>query len=275
MVEDLLKNSNLLNLNKNKTFVMGILNLTPDSFYDGGKNLTKNNILSSLSSLSNADIIDVGAESSKPFSNPITISEELRRLEILNDIDLNDNFLSIDTYKPEVIKYAIKNGYSMINDISGGGVDNSNIILAAEYNVPIVLMHMKGNPANMQNSPRYTNVVDEIKYFFEQKINFVEKEGINKDNIILDPGLGFGKTALHNYEIILNLKDLKKIGYKILIGASRKSFLSNEDSSKDRIYPSIGIASISIINGADIVRVHDVNETIMMTNAIDKIKYLN
>ena len=254
---------------------MGILNLTPDSFYDGGKNLTKNNILSSLSSLSNADIIDVGAESSKPFSNPITISEELRRLEILNDIDLNDNFLSIDTYKPEVIKYAIKNGYSMINDISGGGVDNSNIILAAEFNVPIVLMHMKGNPANMQNNPKYNNVIDEIKYFFEQKINFVEKEGINKDNIILDPGLGFGKTALHNYEIILNLKDLKKIGYKILIGASRKSFLSNEDSPKDRIYPSIGIASISIINGADIVRVHDVNETITMTNVIDKIKYLN
>ena len=254
---------------------MGILNLTPDSFYDGGKNLTKNNILSSLKSLSNADIIDVGAESSRPFSNPITLSEEIRRLDILNDIDLKDNFLSIDTYKPDVIRYALKNGYSMINDISGGGVDNSNIILAAEFNVPIVLMHMKGNPANMQNSPRYTNVVDEIKYFFEQKINFVEKEGINKDKIILDPGLGFGKSALHNYEIILNLEEFKKIGQKILIGASRKSFLSNEDKPKDRIYPSIGVASISIMNGADIIRVHDVNETIMMTKIIDKIKYLN
>ena len=275
IIEDLQKHkSTLLNLKDNKTYLMGILNLTPDSFFDGGeysKSLYSDNYKSLFKY---ADIVDVGAESSRPFSNPISVAEELDRLSIINEIDLSDKLLSIDSYKEEVIEACLENGFNMINDISGGGKNNENINLASKYNVPIVIMHMKGTPTNMQVNPKYSNVIDDIKYFFECKLNYVEKHGINKKNIILDPGIGFGKSSKDNYKIILNLKEFKDFGPKLLIGISRKSFLSIEnDSPSDRLYSSLGALSVAILNGADIVRVHDVEKTAKMIMPIDQMKY--
>ena len=251
---------------------MGILNITPDSFYDGKKSLTAKSIQNNLSEIINADIIDVGAESSRPFSAPVNEEDELKRLSLLNDCDFNDKILSIDSYKYNVIKHCLDNGFRMINDISGGGNNFDNINLACEYNVPIVLMHMQGTPENMQQKPYYYNVIDQIKSFFDKRINYASKIGMKEKDIILDPGIGFGKTIKDNDEIILNLSSLKKEGYPLMIGVSRKSFLSNDDRPESRLSASLGILAISIMNGANIVRVHDVCESINMIKIIDRIK---
>ena len=252
---------------------MGILNITPDSFYDGGKNLILEHLKSTLKSLMKSDIIDIGAESSRPYSKPISVNDEINRLSLLKSINFEKKILSIDSYKYETIKYCLNNGYSMINDISGGGDKYENIDLACEYDVPIVIMHMQGNPINMQDEPIYNSIIDDIKLFFEKRINYALKIGMNEKNIIVDPGIGFGKTTKDNDEIILNLSTLKEMGYPLLIGVSRKSFLSfDNDLAIDRLYATLGVSAISVMNGADILRVHDIHETKSMISIIDRIK---
>ncbi len=252
---------------------MGILNITPDSFYDGGEYLETKQVQDSLSSLMNSDIIDIGAESSRPYSDPVSIEDELSRLSIIESIDFNNKTLSIDSYKYKIIQNCLENGFGMINDISGGGEDFKNIDLACEYDVPIVLMHMKGHPKTMQDNPKYDNIIDEIKSFFDKRLNYAINIGMNENNIIIDPGIGFGKTIKDNDKIILNLSKFKDIGCPILIGVSRKSFLSVDNNSpKDRLYSSLGVTSLCVFNGADIVRVHDVNETKNMLSIIDRMK---
>ena len=243
---------------------MGILNLTPDSFYDGEKKITSSFLKNKLKTFLYSDIIDVGAESSRPFSEPVSVKEEIKRLSLFIKVKNDtDKILSIDSYKYDVIKYALDNGFNIINDISGGGEQNCNIALAAEYNVPIVIMHMQGTPKTMQVQPQYENLIDDILCFFENKIKIMKDEFNLSDNqIIIDPGIGFGKTKEDNYFIIDNISSFKQFGFPVLIGLSRKSFLAKgNDMPKDRKVASLAMQLIAVSNGADCIRTHDIQET--------------
>ena len=258
-----------------KTEIMGVLNITPDSFYDGSSNSISNlqYIINKIGSFKYADIIDVGCESSRPGSNSISLKEEFQRLKILDGLDFDNKILSIDSYKPEIIEYCLNNHFSMINDISGGGENFLNINLAKKYSAKIVLMHMLGRPKNMQDKPKYINIIDELNHFFSLRIDYAMSIGMNIDDIIIDPGIGFGKTVEHNDLIIMNLKEFKHFKCKILLGVSRKSFLSvDNDSPKERLFQTIGANALSAFNGADILRVHDVHETYKMLKITDRIK---
>ncbi|MBT5955818.1 MAG: dihydropteroate synthase [Candidatus Marinimicrobia bacterium] len=237
--------------------IMGVLNLTPDSFY------SENNLSveERLSNLSNADIIDVGAESSRPGAVPITSENEIKRIEeLLPFLSQNLIELSIDTYKPATASFALKNGFTYVNDITGGQ-STEMLEIVANHNANIILMHMQGTPTTMQNNPIYSNVLDDISAFFENSCECAIKAGISSKNIIIDPGIGFGKTISDNDEIINNISKLKSLGFPVLIGVSRKSFLQhNGDSPSERLPTTISANTISMLNGADIIRVHDVDE---------------
>jgi len=251
---------------------MGVLNITPDSFYSGNQYLNNLNDIS-YKDLSFADIVDIGAESSRPGAQALSEEEEILRLFKFNHHKLKNKILSIDSYKYNVIKHALKNGFNLINDITAGGKENCNINLANEYNVPIILMHMKGTPKNMQNKPTYKNLIDELMFFFDSKINYALKIGLTLDKIIIDPGIGFCKTKNDNFKIIKNLNQFKSLKVPIMIGVSRKSFLqSNDDIPLDRLEASLSVLSLAVFNGADIVRVHDVYKTHKVLNVIDRIK---
>ena len=255
---------------------MGILNLTPDSFYDGNKYFDTKNI--KYKDFDYADIIDIGCESTRPGSVSIGLEEELARIKKIDFTNeyFKNKILSIDSSKYDVIEYALKNGFKMINDVSGGGKDNINMKLALKYDVPIVLMHMQGKPSNMQYNPKYNNVVDDLLLFFDKKINSGLKIGLKKKQIIIDPGIGFGKNTTDNDLIINKLQEFKNLGFPVLVGLSRKSFLSfNGDLPKDRLEISLSVMSLAVNNGADIVRVHDVFSSYRVLNIIDRIKYKN
>ena len=263
----------MINNFKNNTLIMGILNLSPDSFYDGERVQTVEYLKNKIKLLDNADIIDIGAESSRPGSKPISNDIEIKRLDKFFDLQISKKYLSIDSYKPKVIKYCLDNGVNMINDISGGGNHYENIEIAKEYNVPICIMHMQKTPLNMQDSPKYNNLIDDIMLFFDKRINYSIKINYDIDNLILDPGIGFGKTIDDNDSIIGNICRFKQFGCKILIGLSRKSFLQfNSDNPIDRLYASISMQAISVYNGANIIRTHDVDKTIDSLNVIDRMK---
>ena len=254
---------------------MGILNLAPDSFYDGKKYTTPLLLEEKLKTFTHSDIIDVGAESTRPFSNSISVEKEIERLSVFMNLkDRIDKPLSIDSYKYDVIKYALDNNFHIINDISGGGKKDCNISLAAEYNVPIIIMHMQGNPRTMQKKPVYNNLIDEILSFFESKITVMKEEfDLSDKQIILDPGIGFGKTKQDNYSIIDNIDKFKALGFPILIGLSRKSFLSiDENKPKDRKMASLQMQSIALYNGADCIRTHDSPDTYETLRIIDRFK---
>ena len=251
---------------------MGVLNITPDSFYKNNQFLNNLNNISDKD-LSYADIVDIGAESSRPFSKPINVADEIRRLSNIDFSLFEKQKLSIDSYKYDVIKYALDRGFNIINDITAGGKDNRNFNLAVKYKVPIILMHMQGNPQTMQKNPKYHNILDTLMDFFDKKINIAVKKGIDLDNIIIDPGIGFGKTIEDNFKIINNLKRLKSFNVKLLIGISRKSLLQVDyDKPEDRLQTSLSTLALAVYNGADIVRVHDVYDTYKVLNIIDRIK---
>ena len=251
---------------------MGILNLTPDSFYDGNKSLSPDFFLKRYNKISNANIIDIGAESSRPGSESISEKEEIKRLRFFFKFSNKDKYLSIDSYKPEVIKYCLDRNFSMINDISGGGEKFINIDIAKDYDVPICLMHMQGIPKSMQNNPSYENIINDIRIFFTKRIEYALKIGLKENNIILDPGLGFGKSTEDNFKIISNIEVFKSLGFKLLIGLSRKSFLKyNNNSPSDRMLSSIAMQAICVNKGADIIRTHDVDETISSLNVLNNL----
>ena len=258
----------------NKTLIIGILNVTPDSFYDGKLFFNPDKAIEHAKQMvkDGADIIDIGGESSRPGSEPVSEDEELRRVsQIIKK--LKDEIkvpISIDTYKPKVAEECIKLGASIINDING--LRNEEMIkVAAKYKVPVIIMHMKGNPKTMQKNPEYEDVVKEIKQFLAQQIKKAKKAGIN--DIIIDPGIGFGKTTEHNLEILKNLNKFKELNCPILVGPSRKSFIGNITGLpvNERLEGTIAAISIAIMNGANIVRVHDVKEckrAVMVADAI-------
>ena len=254
--------------------IMGILNLTPDSFYDGfcDKTITSSILKKKLCSLSSCDIIDVGCESSRPGAVPVSLKvEKLRLSKIIPMIKKNNKItFSIDTYKYKIADYALKNGFKIINDIYAGRFDNNKMFdVAANHSCPIVLMHMIGNPKDMQKKIAYKSLIDEIMFFFEERILTAKKHGISDDKIILDPGIGFGKKIEDNFKILSNIGKIKSLGYKVLIGLSRKKFLSFEnDSPKQRLSSTISMNQIALQNGADIIRVHDPLDNLKMINVL-------
>lgn len=253
----------LLNLNK-RPYIMGILNVAPDSFSDGGVYLNIKNALDHAKRMAaeGVDIIDVGGESSRPGAEPVSLKEELKRvIPVIKSISKETDVpISIDTYKAEVAREAIEAGASIINDISGLRFDPKMAGVAAKADVPVVIMHMKGTPRNMQKRPVYKDVVKEILAFFRERISFAINNGIRKSNIIVDPGIGFGKTVRHNLELINRLSEFRAIGAPILLGPSRKSFIGKilNATVDKRLEGTAAAVAIGIANGANILRVHDV-----------------
>ena len=253
----------LLDLSSPK--IMGILNVTPDSFYDGGVYSNENEILKQAEKmiLDGVDIIDIGGYSSKPGAKTITIREEEKRvLPIIKLIykTFKKTIISVDTFRSEIAEKSINAGASIINDISGGDFDNNIYKIAERYKAPYIMMHMKGNPSNMQINPTYQNINYEIIKDLSKKIDFAQKKGVC--DIIIDPGFGFGKTIEHNYQILNNLKLYKVLHKPILIGVSRKSMiykLLKTDPSK-ALNGTTTLNTVALINGANILRVHDVKQ---------------
>ena len=254
--------------------LMGIVNGTPDSFYRKSR-IDKLSINST--NYQYADIVDIGFESSRPGAVPLSEKDEMRRLEdFLANYPHFHHSLSIDTYKPKVASVALKNGFNMINDIMGGGINGEMFEIASLFNAPIVIMHMKENPATMQNNPYYDNVVDELLSYFENKIKLALDIGLDDSQIILDPGVGFGKRVIDNDVIIKSINKFKIFGFPVMIGVSRKSFLSvDDDSAENRLPASLGVTALAVQNGADIIRTHDVEETYKMLSVTERIHQTN
>lgn len=261
-----------------RTYIMGILNLTPDSFYDGGKFVNPEAAIKHAEKMveDGADIIDIGSESSRPGSDPISSEEEINRLKpVLPILCKGLNIpISVDTYKSSVAKWALDNGAVMINDISGFRFDYYMAKVTSEYNVPVVIMHTYGKPKTMQDNPHYKSLLTEIIQYLKNSINTGLEAGIGFDKFIVDPGIGFGKTTAHNLKILRELARLKELGRPILIGPSRKSFIGKilDLSAEDRLEGTAAAVAIGILNGANIVRVHDVKEMIRVAKISDAIK---
>ena len=259
-----------------RTLIMGVLNTTPDSFFNGGSFLNVDQAVKHAEGMveQGADIIDVGGESTRPFSAPISQEEEWKRVNELIKILLEriDVPISIDTCKPEIAEKALALGVHMVNDVNGLR-DKKMAKVVAKYNVPIIIVHMKGTPKTMQKDPKYEDVVAEIIAFFRERIKYAEDNGISKENVIIDPGIGFGKTTEHNLEIIKRLREFKTLGLPICIGTSRKSFIGSilDLDVKDRLEGTLATNAASIINGANIIRIHDVKEGYRAAKMIDAI----
>lgn len=250
------------------TLVMGIINVTPDSFFDGGKYNHKDQAVKRISEMiaDGADIIDIGGLSSRPGSKPVSLEEELERtIPVIESVSNNfDTLISIDTYRSEITLEAISAGAHMVNDISAFNMDKNMAGVVADKGVSVTLMHMQGKPEDMQKNPQYDNVVDEIYEYLDGKANDAIGAGISPDKIILDPGIGFGKTLDHNLSILNKISEFSSMGYPIMVGASRKSFIGGilDLPVEDRLEGSLAAAVWSVINGANILRVHDVAETV-------------
>jgi len=269
-----------------RTLIMGILNVTPDSFSDGGKFYTYNNAIAQGQKLceEGADILDIGGESTRPFSKEISEEEEVQRvLPIIEHLAKRVGVpISIDTTKAGVAKRALDAGASIINDIGALRMDPSLADLAAQRKVPVILMHMKGIPGTMQVNPHYDDLIGELKEFLSERIEFAIKKGIERSKIIVDPGIGFGKNTDHNLHVIANLSEFNRLKVPILIGPSRKAFIRNtlkehgmKEYCADAAEVETGtqaVISASILNGAHIVRVHNVANTVSTVKLINAIQ---
>jgi dihydropteroate synthase len=254
---------------------MGILNVTPDSFSDGGLFIDTENAIAHAKQMvrDGADIVDVGGESTRPGSAPLTAKEEIHRVlpvvtRLTRELPIP---ISIDTYKPLVAKACLKAGAHLINDITGL-VNPDMITLAADNNTPVIIMHMKGTPKNMQENPTYLDVIGEISTFFHERITIARKAGIQ--DIIIDPGIGFGKTLEHNLLILKHLDRFISLGCPLLVGPSRKSFIGMITGlpAQDRLEGTIAAITVAIMNGAHIVRVHDVCQCKRAIQVVDAIR---
>ena len=247
--------------------VMGVLNLTEDSFFDGGKYISRIQIQNRVKEiyLEGAKIIDIGACSSKPGSKPIEENKEIDKLleaiKIIKETSPN-LIISVDTFRANVARECIKHGAHIINDISAGELDSKMLETIVELNVPYVMMHMQGKPFDMQENPQYANIIDEIIKFFEKKILLLNEKGFKK--IIIDPGLGFGKNRKHNYQIVNNIEEFHTLGYPLLIGASRKSMIYKllDISAVEALNGTTIINTIALLKKTSILRVHDIKEAV-------------
>jgi len=250
---------------KPNPLIMGILNLTPDSFYDGGRYYTPQQYMQRAENLlhEGADIIDIGAVSTRPDAPEVTALEEWDRIK--NPVrEIRKAFpsciISVDTWRAEIAKNAIEEGADMINDISGGTMDNEMFKVVAQSRAAYVLMHIYGTPQTMQKEFKYDDVTKEVKSYFEERTAMLNE--MNYDNIILDPGFGFGKSVMHNYKLINNLEQLRVKNYPLLVGISRKSMINKilNTLPDDALAGTIALNTIGLLKGADILRVHDVME---------------
>ena len=255
----------------NRPLVMGILNVTPDSFSDGGQFFSLESMRSQVELMieSGVDVIDVGGESTRPGATPVTLAEELKRvlpaIELIKAI--SDTAVSIDTYKTEVMQAAIDCGVDLVNDVNAlqapGAID-----VVANANIPVCLMHKKGQSVNMQRSPEYQDVISEVKSFLLARAKLCEQAGLAREHILLDPGFGFGKTLEHNVSLFKALNEFTVLSYPLLVGVSRKKMIGSlsggelELAAEDRLCGSVSAAIIAAQKGAKIIRVHDVAQTV-------------
>jgi dihydropteroate synthase len=246
--------------------LMGVVNVTPDSFSDGGRYLDARAAVAHGEELlrDGASILDVGGESTRPGAEEVDEAEELRRVEPVVAALAGDATVSIDTSKLAVAEAALDAGASIVNDVTAFQRDPGVAGLCAERGVGVVLMHMPGNPQTMQDDPRYDDVVDEVKAFLLARMEFAIGEGVDEERIWLDPGIGFGKTLGHNLELLRRLGELRELGRPLVIGTSRKSFIGKVDGSDvdGRIGGSIASSVLAAAEGADVLRVHDVAEMV-------------
>ena len=268
-----------------RTYIMGILNRTPDSFSDGGLYMKEEDAISRVIEMvsEGADIIDIGGESTRPGAEPVPVDTELKRtIPIIKEVSRKiDIPISIDTCKSEVAQEALKNGAAIINDVTGLKGDTRMAEVAREFNVPIVIMHIKGTPRTMQLDPHYDSLVEEILSSLKESIKLAKNAGIDENKIIIDPGIGFGKTTHHNLKILNNLESFKVLGKPILLGASRKSYIANTLKTSNvgnkyiemggRLMGTAASCSLAISKGANILRVHDVKEMVQTTRIADAI----
>lgn len=262
-----------------KTYVMGILNVTPDSFSDGGMFFDKNAAVKRGIEMARegADIIDVGGESTRPGALEVSVDDEIGRVipvieALVKKIAIP---ISIDTRKSEVAEAAIKAGATIINDVSGLANDERIARVAAKHGATLIVMHMKGTPADMQVAPKYKDLIGEILESLRSSVSKGLAAGISKEKIVIDPGIGFGKTVEHNLEIISRLDEFKQLGYAICVGTSRKSFIGkvlDRPGTDDRLAGSIATAAIAVMKGANIIRAHDVAETCQAARITDAVK---
>lgn len=264
----------VLDFNNLDFYIMGIINITPDSFSDGGDFFSIDKALFRIEEMikEGAHIIDVGGESTRPFSSPISEQEELDRvIPVIEKINSNFNtVISIDTYKSKVAEESLKNGAEIINDISGFSFDPKMIDVAKKFDAVSCIMHIKGTPKDMQTDPVYEEVVSEVYDFLNNRINFLKNNGVNK--IIIDVGFGFGKSLEHNYILLKNLNKFKTLGYPILVGISRKSMIGKivNVNPKERVSGTIALNTIAMLNGAKILRVHDIKEAYQQISVVKK-----
>ncbi|MFA6012037.1 MAG: dihydropteroate synthase [Desulfobacteraceae bacterium] len=265
------------------TCVMGILNVTPDSFSDGGRFFKASQAIDQAHKMveQGADIIDIGGESTRPYSDAVPAEEEIRRVvpvirELAKTIPVP---ISIDTNKALVAEQAIAAGASIVNDVSAMEMDTDMARVVAENKVPVILMHMRGLPRTMQVNPHYDDVVSEIIVYLENVIRKAEEQGIHKSMIIADPGIGFGKTIEHNFRLLKHLSEFKRLDVPILVGSSRKAFIrktlgaaEGKDLSREIEIGTQATVSAAVIGGAHIVRVHDVASTVATVKILDAMK---
>ena len=250
-------------LNIDQPLVMGVINCTPDSFYTGSRATSQDQAKKMVEKMVNegADIIDIGGRSSRPGSVEISDEEEIERIsEVISFIvkEFSSTWISIDTTKSTVAKYAVELGCKIINDISGGEMDKDMIRTVSNLNVPFICMHMQGTPDHMQNNPHYENVTEDVSTYFESKLELLKTNGIK--NVVIDPGFGFGKSIDHNYTLMRDLKQFKKFEKPILVGISRKSMIYKllGVTPEESLNGTNALNMYALMNGANILRVHDV-----------------
>lgn len=265
-------------LNFDSAQIMGILNVTPDSFSDGGEFFSPDDAIQRGLEIAEegADIIDIGAESTRPGAEAVSADEEIRRLSPVVEelVKRTDTVISIDTTKASVAREMLQKGGDLINDISGLKFDPDLAGVVAEFGCPVILMHIQGTPRTMQENPSYGDVIEDILQYFKDQIDYARSQGIADEQILIDPGIGFGKTVEHNYRIIKDLRQFTLLGFPVVVGASRKSFIGKtlDLPVGERLEGSLAVAALSIWNGAAVLRVHDVKETKEAISMVDAIR---
>ena len=274
------KNKKFKNLKfSHKPLLMGVLNLTPDSFSDGGKFNKKNYGEKHAKKLfkDGCNILDIGGEATNPGSNEVDADSEWKRIfPTLLKVKKLKRFISLDTRKSSIMEKGIKNKINLVNDISGLEHDANTINVLKKSNIPFVIHHIQGNPITMQKDPKYKDVVLDIYDFFEKKIEYIRSKGIKHNNIILDPGIGFGKNLKHNITLLRNISIFHSLGFPVMLGTSRKRFikdLSGANDSKERLGGTISSSLLAIMEGVQILRVHDVNEINQSIKVFNSLKF--
>ncbi|WP_195923572.1 dihydropteroate synthase [Clostridium tepidum] len=260
--------------------VMGIINCTPDSFYEGSRKSSIEEALKTAEKMlkDGAEILDIGGESTRPGSDPVNEEEEIKRVvPVIKEIKnkFKEAIISIDTYRSNTAKAAIEAGADIVNDISAMTYDENMVKVVKEYNVPVILMHVKGKPKDMQVNPKYEDFIKEVLFYFKERIDYCKDHGINEEKIVLDPGIGFGKTVEHNLKLMNRIEELKSFNLPVLLAASRKSTIGKvlgDLPTEERLEGTIALSCLAVDSGLQMVRVHDVKENVRAIRMIEAVR---